>query len=296
MIVTPEFVRHWKTELLVKITKDKAAPLAVLNGWSYCQVSREWRFPNMTPFELAGVCRWGDMTPPCDEALLASGFIERYEKGFSFHGWEKANASLIQKWTCGLNGRRGNKSGRQPAGSGRFPQRTERQADANRLEADVNRLEADAKRLEADAKRKPSDQTRQDKTGLDNMGAPHVNIISTPVDRPGLTKLTPASKASMKGIAVEIARNTHGWAYDNCKVPKADVSAKSIATVLKEFAGRLQEKEIHECWADAVKRTHAACVDGFPIKKVVGYAVECFRERLTEAAGDGTKPGSGSES
>lgn len=40
MIVQPDFPEHWKTRLLVKITGDKSAPLAVIRLWAHCQHSK----------------------------------------------------------------------------------------------------------------------------------------------------------------------------------------------------------------------------------------------------------------
>jgi hypothetical protein len=106
MIVKPDFLDHWKTRLLIQITGDESAPLAVLRGWAYCQLSRRWKFPKMSPAQLAAVCHWGDRKPECHKALLEAGFLDNVKVGFNFHSWHIENAQLIQKWDCGKKGGR----------------------------------------------------------------------------------------------------------------------------------------------------------------------------------------------
>jgi hypothetical protein len=253
MIVKPDFFDHWKTQLLIQTTKDKSSPLAVLRGWAYCHLSRRWQFPEMTAAQLAAVCRWGKRKPACDVALLEAGFVERCESGFSFHDWEQENAQLVQKWRCGQKG-------------GRPPKKTDREPD-------------ETGRFQPQTGNEP---IRQDQTGLEKQHAPSVNLVNVTSAPPDLTSLT-ASKTSMKRIARDIAADKKVWSWDNCKVKPADLSAASLKTVLESYPDRLTEKEIHDCWREAVTLAHAAAVDQLATRNPAGYAVACFKEQLSNA-------------
>jgi DNA-binding Lrp family transcriptional regulator len=109
-----------------------------------------------------------------------------------------------------------------------------------------------------------------------NKGMNNVKII-----KPALTKLT-ASSASLERIAREIASDNHGWSYDNCKVKPGEISAPSLREVLRPYADRLTETVIHQCWQEAVTRTHKATVDGLA-KQPAAYCVTCFKEQLHKA-------------
>ncbi len=107
MIIQPDFPEHWKTRLLVKITSDESAPLAVVRLWAHCQHSRRDKFPDMTPAQLASVCHWDNRKPACHVALVKAGFVERLTpKGFRAHQWSEHNAQLLQKWQAGQKGGR----------------------------------------------------------------------------------------------------------------------------------------------------------------------------------------------
>jgi hypothetical protein len=110
MIVQPDFPEHWKTRLLVKISKDESSPLAVIRLWAHCQHSRRSEFPDMTPAQLASICHWGARKPACHVALAKAGFVDKLTpKGFAAHQWSEHNAQLLQKWQAGQKG------GRPPA-------------------------------------------------------------------------------------------------------------------------------------------------------------------------------------
>ena len=94
----------------------------------------------------------------------------------------------------------------------------------------------------------------------------------------------------MKRIARTIAGSKNTWEWDNCKVKRPDISARSIETVLKPYADRLKEKEIYQCWTEAIRLAHGACVDELKVNDAVAYAVGCFKEQLADAMNDGTKP------
>jgi gas vesicle protein len=107
LIVHPNFLDHWKTRLLVKITRDESCVLAVLRLWSHCQNSHRNIFPDMTPAQLASICHWGKRKPSCHVALVKSGFVDRLTpKGFAAHQWDQHNRQLFQKWAAGEKGGR----------------------------------------------------------------------------------------------------------------------------------------------------------------------------------------------
>jgi hypothetical protein len=254
MIVKPEFLEHWKTRLLVEITKDESAPLAVLRLWAHCQTSRRWEFADMTPDTLAAICRWGKRKPACHVALVKARFVDRLKKGFAAHGWHEVNAQLIQKWDSG-------KKGGRPA----KPKTESEPAETGRFRPDA---------------RTETDKTRQD--GLDRNSTHNVNLVNPPTEK-RLTKLTLA-KVSLERVAREIVGNRHGWSYDNCKVKPVEIMAHSLQKVLRPYVGKLTENSVHECWQEAVTRTHKAKVDEMVKQTTVGYCVTCFKEQLQKAS------------
>lgn len=107
MIIQPDFLEHWKTRLLVEMTADESAPLAVIRLWAHCQNAKRGTFPDMTPAQLASICRWGNRKPACHITLIKCGFIEKLSpRGFKAHEWADHNRQLIQKWEAGKNGGR----------------------------------------------------------------------------------------------------------------------------------------------------------------------------------------------
>lgn len=58
MIITPDFLNHWKTELLIERTKDPAAPLMLISLWGHCQQRKEWIFKNLSKDALKAICKW----------------------------------------------------------------------------------------------------------------------------------------------------------------------------------------------------------------------------------------------
>jgi hypothetical protein len=253
MIVKPEFMEHWKTRLLVEITKDESTPLCVIRLWAHCQTSRRWEFPDMTPDTLAAICRWGKRKPACRAALVKAGFVDRLKMGFAAHGWHEVNAQLIQKWDSG-------KKGGRPA----KPKTESEPAETGRFHPDA---------------RTETDKTRQD--GLDQNSTHNVNLVK-PAPGTDLTKLTLA-KISLERVAREIAESKHGWSYDNCKVKPEEIVARSLQKVLRPYVGRLTEISVHGCWQEAVTRTHQATIDG-QAKQPPRYVVACFKEQLQKAS------------
>jgi hypothetical protein len=101
MIVQPDFPEHWKTRRLVELTGDESAPMAVLRLWAHCQHSRRSTFFEMTPAQLASICRWTNKKIACHTALTKAGFVDKLNpKGFAAHEWNEYNAQLFQKWNA----------------------------------------------------------------------------------------------------------------------------------------------------------------------------------------------------
>lgn len=115
MMIRPDFPEHWKTCTLIEITGDPSSPMAIIRFWAHCQHSKRWEFPDMTPDQLARICRWGSRTPACHEALIEAGFVERMDSGFAAHQWGEHNAGLVANWNNGALSRgRPKKNGAAP--------------------------------------------------------------------------------------------------------------------------------------------------------------------------------------
>lgn len=155
MIVQPDFLKHFKTQALVKVSRWEAAPLAVLRLWGHCQVSRRWQFPNMTPEQLAALCEWGEHKPGCATALLKAGFIRRMEGGgFEAHQWEEQNSRLVHNWKQGANGGRPKKSGGKGSKEGEKSNPVETQGFSSNNPAKTDQIRSD--QIREDQKRPKS--------------------------------------------------------------------------------------------------------------------------------------------
>lgn len=128
MIVRPDFLDHWKTQLLVRLLDDPCAPIYVIRLWGYCQSSKTHGFLPGNPEAIAGIARYPKDAKTLLEALLQT-FVEPCEGGkYCCHDWEEVNSSLIASWENGEKG-------------GRPPKKTHGKPTANRNETDKTRLE-----------------------------------------------------------------------------------------------------------------------------------------------------------
>jgi hypothetical protein len=125
MIVTPDFLDHWKTLQLADSLSDPAAPLYVLRLWGHCQMRRKNVF-EMSPSVLKAVCHFPGDAKKFDSAMRQAGFIRRDGGNLIVHEWEVYNASLFANW------RNGKKGGRPP--TSKNPQETHGLAMDNPLE------------------------------------------------------------------------------------------------------------------------------------------------------------------
>lgn len=95
MIVEPDFVHHWKTELLRSLLEEPTGEAYVIRFWSFCQLRKEWVFPELSRKMLAGIVRWqGDLDKLWD-AFIRSGFLEETEEGWRAHEWDEVNSDVV---------------------------------------------------------------------------------------------------------------------------------------------------------------------------------------------------------
>jgi hypothetical protein len=107
MIVTPDFLDHWKTQLLVdKLGGDESAPLKVIRLWSHCQNRKRHIFADMTSSTLKAVCHFNGDADELETAMLEAGFIRREGGDLVVHEWEQYNGALIANWNNGRKGGR----------------------------------------------------------------------------------------------------------------------------------------------------------------------------------------------
>jgi len=107
MIISPDFLDHWKTQLLVdKLDGDQSAPLRVIRLWSHCQNRRKNIFPAMTSATLKAVCHYLGDADKLESAMLEAGFLRRDGDALIVHEWDQYNASLFANWSNGKKGGR----------------------------------------------------------------------------------------------------------------------------------------------------------------------------------------------
>ena len=107
MIISPDFLDHWKTQLLVdKLGGDQSAPLRVIRLWSHCQNRRKNIFPAMTSATLKAVCHYLGDADQLESAMLEAGFLRRDGDTLIVHEWDQYNASLFANWSNGKKGGR----------------------------------------------------------------------------------------------------------------------------------------------------------------------------------------------
>ena len=113
VIVTPEFLDHWKTRMLVdELQGDETAPLLVLRLWAHCQVRKTHRLGRVSASALKSICRYNGSHEALWLALQNSGFIEVKHEQVDVHQWSVYNQGLINSW---INGRKGGRP-KKPTG------------------------------------------------------------------------------------------------------------------------------------------------------------------------------------
>lgn len=141
MIVSPDFLDHWKTQLLVdKLGGDQSAPLRVVRLWSHCQNRRKHIFPAMTSAVLKAVCHYRGDADRLESAMLEAGFIRRDGDTLIVHEWDRYNASLFANW---INGKKGGrpKSKENPWGFDGIPKDNPTKSQQKSIREDKKREE-----------------------------------------------------------------------------------------------------------------------------------------------------------
>lgn len=118
MIVQPDFLDHWKTQLLQEILQDPMAPMYVLRLWAHCQNRKTHRFHRINPALTKAICKAPQDAKIFEKAMVDSGFIEIEGDEIVAHEWDTVNAYLINSWKNGKKGGRpANKTQKKPTGN-----------------------------------------------------------------------------------------------------------------------------------------------------------------------------------
>ncbi len=111
MIIDPDFLDHWKTQMLVNMLDDPCAPLYLIRIWSHCQNRKQTQFKPMPNPGLKALCRYPGDADKLVSALVESGFIEKTDgDSILVVGWEDKNAQLVAAWENGAKGGRPRKN------------------------------------------------------------------------------------------------------------------------------------------------------------------------------------------
>lgn len=105
MIVDPDFLDHWKTQMLIDTLDDPCAPLYVIRLWAHCQTRRGWVFD----IPIAGVksiCKFAGDAEALNQALIECEFLAREDRQVTVVGWDEHNSTLIANWANGKKGGR----------------------------------------------------------------------------------------------------------------------------------------------------------------------------------------------
>lgn len=109
MIVEPDFLDHWKTQMLIGELNDPAAPCYLLRFWAHCQTRKQYQFASgkMNPVILKAITRALMDAQAFWDALVEVGFLDLHEDGtIEAHGFYDANSQLCCNWENGRKGGR----------------------------------------------------------------------------------------------------------------------------------------------------------------------------------------------
>jgi hypothetical protein len=155
MIVEPDFLNHWKTQMLIVELDDKAAPLYVIALWAHCQTRRKDTFETLPPNALKAICRYEGDSERLRSALVNAGFIRKERGGFVVHGWAESNAKLLANWE---NGKRGGRPSKTPQKEEEKPgPETHEKPTDNPQVSDKSRVE----KSRVDSEREREEETRE---------------------------------------------------------------------------------------------------------------------------------------
>lgn len=106
MIVDPDFLDHWKTQMLCNELGDPCAALCLIRLWAHCQNRKSDTFENLTAEALRAICRWSGDANKFEGELVRAGFVYRDGTTITVHGWSERNKELVAKWKNGKLGGR----------------------------------------------------------------------------------------------------------------------------------------------------------------------------------------------
>lgn len=108
MILEPDFLDHWKTQLLRDKLGGDVAVVVLVRLWTHCQQRRAFVFP-FTADTLKAICRFPGKGDDLLSSLVNAGFLDPVDGQagqFKVHDWDVSNASLIANWQNGKSGGR----------------------------------------------------------------------------------------------------------------------------------------------------------------------------------------------
>ena len=144
MIVAPDFLDHPKTQMLVALTGDRTAPLAVLRLWAFCQQRRSEGFDITSGEYFRAICRWDGDGDKLLDMMQQCGFVHVEGKRITVHQWAEYNARLVAAWKNGTKGgrppKRRNLEETHALAVG-TPAGTQQQPSKNPVETDESRAE-----------------------------------------------------------------------------------------------------------------------------------------------------------
>lgn len=105
MIVDPDFLDHWKTQMLIDSLDDPCAPIYVIRLWGHCQTRRGWVF-DIPVAGIKSICKYPGDADQLNQALIECEFLHRNGKEVTVVGWDEHNSTLIANWNNGKKGGR----------------------------------------------------------------------------------------------------------------------------------------------------------------------------------------------
>lgn len=101
MIVSPDFLNHWKLTALAHAIGTLEAITSLLHLWAYCQTRKTWVDAFPAPM-LAGICKFSGDPQLLRKALIECRWLDELEDGrLEVHDWAETNNSLVIAWNNG---------------------------------------------------------------------------------------------------------------------------------------------------------------------------------------------------